>query len=149
MNSQVRFCTRGKLGTNGFSTSEKLNYFGTCSILQLHEYKPRNCYTPVALVTKMPTYTTILHVGETVRLTKNQNSRASPDELSDAAPHYTITIHNGKLMFHDPSTGDYYKSPTSLCKAKMKHDGQTNEWAGPRHCMVLRNGSWVSIKSLM
>jgi hypothetical protein len=50
MNSQVRFYMRGKLGTKAFSTSEKLNYFGTCSIVQLHEYKPRNSLAAVALV---------------------------------------------------------------------------------------------------
>jgi hypothetical protein len=39
-----------------------------------------------------------------------------------------------------------YTSATALCKARFNRDGKTNEWAGPRHVYVRRNGVWISLK---
>lgn len=38
--------------------------------------------------------------------------------------------------------GILYKTSTSVCKALLDREGQTNEWRGPKHVYIYRNGTW-------
>jgi hypothetical protein len=41
-----------------------------------------------------------------------------------------------------------YKSTTAVCKALLVRNGRTNEWAGPSHLFIYRDGTWRSYASL-
>jgi hypothetical protein len=41
-----------------------------------------------------------------------------------------------------------YKTTTAICKAVLNRDGQTNEWRGPQHVYILRDGSWKRFNTL-
>jgi hypothetical protein len=44
--------------------------------------------------------------------------------------------------------GTLATSPSAACKLILNRNGQTNEWNGPRHLFVERDGIWTSYKKL-
>ena len=41
-----------------------------------------------------------------------------------------------------------YKNTTATCKALLNRNGVTNEWRGPRHVYVCRDGVWKRFDTL-
>jgi len=41
-----------------------------------------------------------------------------------------------------------YKSATAVCKGLLLRDGDTNEWRGPRHVYISRDGVWKRFDTL-
>ena len=41
-----------------------------------------------------------------------------------------------------------YKSASAACKGLLLRDGETNEWRGPRHVYVSRDGVWKRFDTL-
>jgi hypothetical protein len=41
-----------------------------------------------------------------------------------------------------------YKNTTATCKALLNRNGATNEWRGPRHVYVCRDGVWKRFDTL-
>jgi len=52
--------------------------------------------------------------------------------------------------FLDPTTGDVFKSPSALCCARLERHGpkKTNQWQGPAHVLVQREGVWIPLNKL-
>jgi hypothetical protein len=46
------------------------------------------------------------------------------------------------------SNGTISVTPSGACKLVLRRGGDTNEWQGPRHLFVERDGAWVSYKQL-
>jgi hypothetical protein len=94
-------------------------------------------------------YSTVLYNGESLIITRHNHGRPDAEELSVTAQRYIVNISNGKTTFYDPTSNTFYNSPSALCVAKLTRNGNTNCYAGPRHCLIQRNGEWVTIKTLM
>ncbi len=95
-------------------------------------------------------YTTTLVPNEQLILTVSQKGEPSEEEIR-AGQRYLVRFNNSVFAaFEDPSTSTSYSTPTALCKAKLQRNGPlaTNEWRGPRHCLVYRNGTWTPIGNL-
>lgn len=87
-----------------------------------------------------------LVADEPVLLTVHQSGH--PDEQELQGHQYQVRIVGGFFRgFTDPADNSTYKSPSALCCAKLQRHGSknTNQWRGPRHCLVLRNGTWTSL----
>ena len=85
--------------------------------------------------------------GEDVILTIHQNGVPDATELN--GHRYKVVMRNGAFSgFLDSADGSMYKNPSILCRTKFHREGVTNEWRGPRHCLVHRNGSWIPIGNL-
>ena len=96
--------------------------------------------------TEMP-YVSHLKVNEVCILTKSQQGVPSTEEMSSSR--FVILFENGTFSgFYNPSTQTLYQNPSSFCKDIMQRQGNTNEWRGPRHVLVLRGERWVPIDSL-
>ena len=83
---------------------------------------------------------------ESVILTIHQNGVPDASELN--GHRYQIRFVDGVFKgFFDPQDGTLYRTASALCCAKLRREGakKTNEWRGPRHCLVYRNGSWVPV----
>jgi hypothetical protein len=94
-------------------------------------------------------WTTKITADEEILLTVHQNGKVDEDEMR--GPRYKVCFTGGVFTsFFDPSTNTNYKTPTALCCAKLERHGQkkTNQWRGPRHVLVLRDGAWVSLDKL-
>jgi hypothetical protein len=96
--------------------------------------------------TEMP-YASRLKVNEVCILTKSQQGVPSTEEM--ASSRFVILFENGTFSgFYNPSSQILYQNPSSFCKDIMRRNGNTNEWRGPRHVLVLRGERWVPIDSL-
>ncbi len=84
---------------------------------------------------------------EDVLLTTHQNS--VPDAAELAGPRFKIRTENGVFKeFFILANGATFRNPSALCKALFQREGKTNEWRGPIHCLVQRNGTWVPLAKL-
>ncbi len=84
---------------------------------------------------------------EDVLLTTHQNSIPDAGEL--AGPRFKIRTENGVFKeFFILANGATFRNPSALCKAVFQREGKTNEWRGPIHCLVQRNGTWVPLAKL-
>ncbi len=93
-------------------------------------------------------YIELVHDGEPVLLTYHQSGKATAEEL--LGKQFLIIKKEDKVTIKDPESGAIYSSPTGVCKANLKHHGGvTNEWQGPAHVLVKREGYWISLKNLM
>ena len=102
--------------------------------------------TRKGLRTRMP-YAARLNANEVCILTRSQNGIPSIDEM--ASSRFIVLFENGTFSgFYNPSTQTVYQNPSSFCKDIMRRDGNTNEWRGPRHVLVVRCERWVPIDSL-
>ena len=57
-------------------------------------------------------------------------------------------VNSGSQLGFLPYGGTLATSPSAACKLILNRDGQTNEWNGPRHLFVERDGAWTSYKAL-
>ena len=92
---------------------------------------------------------TKLVANEDILLTIHQNGIVSDDELG--GHRYTVQYKDGIFQgFLNPTTDILYKTPSALCVAMLLRIGSkgTNEWRGPRHCLVLRGDKWTPIGNL-
>ena len=97
-----------------------------------------------------PRWSTSLNADETILLTVHQNGIPDTEELS--GHQYRVQFTNGAFTgFYDPLDNVSYSTASGLCCAKLIRRGNkgTNEWRGPRHCLVYRNSAWVPIGSLL
>ena len=85
--------------------------------------------------------------GETVIATTSQSARLSMADFM--SPHRLIVTSAGRTIFVHGTTSAEYKSASAFCKALFNRDGKTNEWAGPRHLFVMRDGNWVSLNGVL
>lgn len=88
--------------------------------------------------------------GESVLLTVHASGKPDASELN--GPQHTVVFTNGAFEgFRDSQTETLYSSPSGLCRAKLQRNGplNTNQWQGPRHVLVSRNGNWVAIADLV
>ena len=97
----------------------------------------------------IPRWSSNLVASEPVILTIHQNGVPNGQEL--AGHQYQVNFVNGVFQgFIDPADGTSYSTASALCCAKLRRNGpkSTNEWRGPRHCLVLRGGSWIPVGNL-
>jgi hypothetical protein len=98
------------------------------------------------LRTRMP-YAPRLKTNEVCILTKS--TRGAPSEQEMAGARFVILFENGTFAgFYNPSIQTLYRNPSFFCKDTMRRRGETNQWRGPRHVLVLRGARWVPIDSL-
>lgn len=96
----------------------------------------------------VPRWSRHLQAGEQVLLTVH--AKGVPDVNEINGSRYQVHYLSGAFKgFLDPSTMQVY-SASGLCKAKLRRSGakDTQEWCGPKHCLVLRGGVWVPLQSL-
>jgi len=92
-------------------------------------------------------YTELLNANEVCILTTSQNGIPSEQEL--IGTRYIILFENDKFSgFYNPTTQTLYKNPSAFCKGLLQRHGHTNEWRGPRHVLILRDGRWISLDTL-
>lgn len=92
-------------------------------------------------------YTELLNANEVCILTTSQNGIPSEQEL--IGTRYIILFENDKFSgFYNPTTQTLYKNPSVFCKGLLQRHGHTNEWRGPRHVLILRDGRWTSLDTL-
>ena len=92
-------------------------------------------------------YTELLNANEVCMLTTSQNGIPSEQELTGTR--YIILFENDKFSgFYNPTTQTLYKNPSAFCKGLLQRHGHTNEWRGPRHVLILRDGRWISLDTL-
>lgn len=104
--------------------------------------------TTINHVSSKNLYTRVLRDGEFALVTTNQNGIIHKHELG--AQQYKVIFENGSFAgFYDPYTHTLYTSPSALCKSALKRNGETNEWNGPKHVQLYRDGQWVSLRSLL
>jgi hypothetical protein len=90
---------------------------------------------------------TRLQENERILLAYNERRGPMGPEL-EAACYFVRKDEQGRVKgFLDRQSNILYASPSALCKAKMHRDGETNDWDGPSHCFVQRNGVWVNLKN--
>lgn len=85
---------------------------------------------------------TLVH-GEICIASPSQQRKVSTHDLSTT---FQVLILPDKKRPHFQFNHIIYTSPTALCKARFTRKGKTNEWCGPKHLYVLRNGSWINLK---
>lgn len=94
-------------------------------------------------------WATKIQDGEELLLTVHQNGVIDETELTGQK--YRVVFRKGLFEgFQDPVSQSIYTTPSALCRAKLERKGakKTNEWRGPRHCLVLRDSRWVPIGNL-
>lgn len=108
---------------------------------------------PLATMTSIPSKTIVKNWktqvldGEPMILTIHQNG--VPDAAELTGPRYKIIFRGNSFHgFLDFADNRIYSTPSQLCCAKFTRVGATNQWRGPMHCLVFRNGSWVPLGSL-
>ena len=85
--------------------------------------------------------------NEDVILARSNSGIPTPEEINGAR--YKIILKNNYFSgILDSTTDTLYPSPTSLCKAKLQRQGNTNNWRGPMHCLVFRENSWIPLLAL-
>lgn len=90
----------------------------------------------------MKKYGKLLH-GEPVHVSTKQHERILCD-----APLHDVRVHKTATTLAFVYGGVHLDSPTATCKAVLPpRNGETNEWAGPRHLYVKRGDVWVNIKT--
>jgi hypothetical protein len=72
----------------------------------------------------------------------------SPPTAEQLAESSGVCVVNGPQRGFLLSDSSYHANPTSACKALLNRSGRTNEWNGPRHLFVERDGAWISYKQL-
>jgi hypothetical protein len=91
---------------------------------------------------------TRLQENERILLAYNERRGPMGPEL-DAGSYFVRKDEQGRVKgFLDRESSILYASPSALCKAKMHRDGGTNDWDGPSHCFVQREGRWVNLKDV-
>ncbi len=96
-----------------------------------------------------PRWSSKILADEPVLLTVHESGVAS--ELETNGCLYLVHCVDGVFKgFYDPSDETVYRSASALCKAKLQRHGpkNTNQWRGPRHCLVLRNGVWKPLDKI-
>jgi hypothetical protein len=84
---------------------------------------------------------------EDVLLTIHQNG--VPDSVELAGPRFKIRMDNGVFKgFAILANGTTFRSASALCRGVFDRNGKTNEWRGPMHCLVQRNGTWIPLAKL-
>jgi hypothetical protein len=93
-------------------------------------------------------YAELLNSSEVCILTTSQNGIPSQQELTGTR--YIILFENDKFSgFYNPTTQILHRNPTNFCKELLPpRNGQTNEWRGPQHVLVLRENRWTNLNSL-
>lgn len=92
-------------------------------------------------------YAPRLLANEVCILTKSTHGAPSTEEMAGAR--FVVLHENGAFSgFYNPSTQTLYRSPSAFCKDLLQRQGETNEWRGPRHVLVLRGARWVPLDSV-
>ena len=85
--------------------------------------------------------------GETFIAAPSQSAQLTVMDFM--TPHRIRLSTTGRPVFVHGTTGTEYKSASAFCKAVFVRKGKTNEWAGPKHIFVMRDGNWVSLKGIL
>ena len=89
----------------------------------------------------------VVRDGETFLLSTKQQHRATceptPEELATQGVCVATAAEWGFRI-----NGALHKSCSAACRAVFTRDGATNQWRGPDHLFILRDGVWRSFNSL-
>lgn len=88
-----------------------------------------------------------VHNGEEVVLTRHESGIPDMDDLSKVR---LYVVKEGDVFrgFLNRQTNKLYKSPSGACRAHLTRDGETNQWRGPSHCLVVRTGIYTPLNKL-
>jgi hypothetical protein len=89
--------------------------------------------------------------GEELILTRHQKGLITDEDAHKCARYHIESAADGGFRFTDRATGDVFDSPSGLCRGRLPpRQGKkgTNDWNGPMHCLVMRNGSWTPLAKL-
>ena len=86
--------------------------------------------------------------NEPVLITRNPKGTPSDDEINNKYSAVAWVPHGIYQGFVNTQTNILSPNPSKLVQSILpSRNGKTNQWDGPSHVLVKRNGCWISIRT--